>query len=118
MTAATIPTRSPRRIPWFWLALVATVCLVALPALNAHATARHGRTASSAHRYVSRCDPGDPRYWCGRQDDGRLVHIVELDKLPGKPRTWAIVVTGACGCVTAFLSQSRRHVERKRQECG
>jgi len=67
---------------------------------------------------VSRCDPGDPRLWCGEQEDGREVHILELDQVRGLPRTWSIVITGACGCVTAFLSQSRRHVERKREECG
>ena len=94
-----------RPAPALLLALCAAVLLVAVPALNAHAVQRHGRTAASARRYVSRCDPDDPRLWCGTQDDGRLVQILELDKLPNKPRTWAIVVTAGGVLVTAFLSQ-------------
>jgi hypothetical protein len=105
-----------RTRPAWWL-LVAALVLVALPALNAHATTRHGRTAASAWRYVSRCEPDDARLWCGEQDDGREVRILELDKLPGKPRTWAVVITGAGFLVTAFLSQSRRAVEKIRERC-
>ncbi|MBN1250089.1 MAG: hypothetical protein JXC32_20660 [Anaerolineae bacterium] len=115
MTA--MPMRRKVRSPLLWLVLAALL-LVALPTLNGHATARHGRTAASAWRYVSRCDPGDPRLWCGEQEDGREVRILELDKLPGKPRTWAIVITCAGGLVTAFLSQHRQSVEKIRERCS
>ena len=117
MTAATIPHRTHRRIPWWLLALV--VLLVALPALNAHAVRRHGRTAKSAYCWMLSCDPdeADDAYWRGTQDDGRTVHIYRLPKLPGKPVTWAIVICGAGYLATCFLSQHRRSVEQIKERC-
>ena len=105
------------------LLAVLAVLLIALPPLTRHALERHGRSATSAHYYMARHDPSgrrpdndgdqdDETYWTGTQDDGRTVHILRLPQLPNTPTTWAIVVVGAGCCVTAFLSQSRRRVER------
>lgn len=123
MAAMTAPTR--RRSGALWL-LAAAVLLVALPPLCQHAIERHGRSAMAAHRYVSQypgddddCPPDDDdcRYWRGVQDDGRTVHILRLPRIPGTPVTWAIVGGGCAFCVTAFLSQSRTQVQKRKERC-
>jgi hypothetical protein len=125
MAAMTAPTPTRRRSGALWL-LAAAMLLVALPPLCQHAIERHGRSAVAAYRYVSQypgddddCPPDDDdcRYWRGVQDDGRTVHVLRLPHIPGTPLTWAIVVVGGGCCVTAFLSQSREKVERKKAEC-
>jgi hypothetical protein len=117
---ATTTRRSPALL---WLLLALAVLLVSLPPLCRHAVESHGRTAYSAKRWVEMWEPepGDDEdaYFRGVQEDGRPVHILRLPRIPGTPVTWAVVVVGASGlcCVTAFLSQSRERVERKKAEC-
>jgi len=119
MTAATIPT-TRRRCP-VWL-LGALILLIAIPALNAHAVSRHGRTARSAHRYISNyeCEPDcerDGRLHVGIQENGRTQVVLELPRIPGTPTTWAVMIVGAGFLVTCFLSQSRRSVEKTKERC-
>lgn len=113
-------TTTRRRSPAVWL-LLAAVLLIALPPLCRHAVERHGRAAYSARRWVEMWEPepddDDDAYFEGVQADGRTVHILRLPRIPGTPLTWAIVVVGGGCCVTAFLSQSREKVERKKREC-
>ena len=108
------------RIP-AWLVIIPAVLLIAVPVLNSHALERHGRTAQSARNRMSSFEPSDDddddKYWEGTQEDGRTVRILRLDKLPGKPTTWAIVITCGVGCVTAFLTQSRRQVRKMKDRC-
>ena len=110
-----------------WLALIPVILSIAVPMLNSHALERHGRTAQSAWSRMARFDPDDDdddddKYWEGTQEDGRTVQILRLDKLPGKPTTWAIVITagtigvGFC-CVTAFLTQSKKQVKKLKDKC-
>ena len=112
--------RTRTRFP-VWLALIPAMLLIALPALNNHALDRHGRTGESAWSNMSSFDPDDDddddKYWEGTQDDGRTVRILRLNRLPGKPVTWAIVITGAGFCVTAFLTQSKRQIQKMKDRC-
>lgn len=126
MAAMTAPTPTRRRSGALWL-LAAAMLLVALPPLCQHAIERHGRSAVAAYRYVSQypgddddCPPDDDdcRYWRGVQDDGRTVHVLRLPHIPGTPVTWAIVIVGGGAfCVTAFLSQSRTQVQKRKERC-
>ena len=111
--------RTRTRFP-VWLALIPAILLVAIPALNGHAFDRHGRTAQSAWGFMSSFDPDDEdddAFFEGEQDDGRTVRILRLKKLSGRAVTWAIVITGAGYCVTAFLTQSRRQVQKMKERC-
>ena len=112
----------PRPVLWAGAALVVFLLgrlLVSLPPLNNHAVERHGRTGSSAWSYMSSFEPNDDddKYFEGKQEDGRTVRILRLKKLQGKPVTWAIVITGGGFLVTAFLTQSRRQVEKMKEKC-
>lgn len=114
-----------RRNPGPGLLCLLAVLLIALPPLSRHAFENHGRSATSSHYHLGAYDPsvrraddgsdqdddGEP-YYTGTQDDGRTVHILRLPKLPNTPTTWAIAIVGGGCCVTAFLSQSRRRVDR------
>lgn len=121
MAAMTAPTPTRRRSGALWL-LAAAVLLVALPPLCRHAVERHGRTAYSARRWVEMWEPepddDDDAYFEGVQADGRTVHILRLPRIPGTPLTWAIVIVGGGAfCVTAFLSQSRTQVQKRKERC-
>ena len=103
-------------------ALLLGRCLISLPPLNTHAIEKHGTIGDSAWSRMASFNPNDDDdddvYWEGEQQDGRTVRILRLDKLPGKRTTWAVVI--ACGglfCVTAFLTQSRRQVEKMKDKC-
>jgi len=103
------------------LVLIPVILLIALPALNGHALDRHGRTGESAWTRMWSFDPDDDddddKYFEGTQDDGRTVRILRLNKIAGKPITWAIVITVSGFCVTAFLTQSRRQVQKMKDRC-
>ena len=118
---STAPTTTTRRSPALLWLLALAVLLVSLPPLCRHAVESHGRAAYSAKRWVEMWDPepddDEDAYYRGVQQDGRTVHILRLPRIPGTPLTWAIVVVGTGCCVTAFLSQSRERVERKKAEC-
>ena len=94
---------------------------ISLPPLNKHAIERHGLTGSSAWSYMSSFDPDhnddDDEYFEGTQEDGRKVRILRLRKIAGKPITWAVVITVSGFCVTAFLTQSRRQVQKMKDRC-
>ena len=112
-------TQARTRFP-VWLALIPAILLVVIPALNGHALDRHGRTAQSAWKYMSSFDPDDDdddEYFEGTQEDGRKVRILRLRKIAGKPITWAVVITVSGFCVTAFLTQSRRQVQKMKDRC-
>ena len=113
------------RIP-AWLVIVPALLLIAVPVLNSHALERHGPTAQSARNRMSSFEPSDDddddKYWEGTQEDGRTVRILRLDKLPGKPTTWAVLVIGGTAgvgvyCVTAFLTQSKKQVKKMKDRC-
>ena len=103
------------------LALALGLLLIVIPAMNAHAEHRHGRTAFSARHYMSDFDPNDAgdddEYFEGVQPDGRKVRILRLPKLQGHTTTWAIVVTVGGFMVTCFLSQSKRQVRKMKDKC-
>ena len=105
-----------------WLALIPVILLLVIPALNNHALDRHGRTAQSARMRMSSFEPDDDddddRYFEGTQEDGRTVRILRLNKIAGHPVTWAIVITCGWFCVTAFLTQSKRQVEKLKDKCN
>ena len=121
MAAMTAPTPTRRRSGALWL-LAAAMLLVALPPLCQHAIERHGRSAYSARRWVEMWEPDDDddddAYFQGIQEDGRTVHVLRLPHIPGTPVTWAIVIVGGGAfCVTAFLSQSRTQVQKRKERC-
>ena len=108
------------RIP-AWLVIVPALLLIAVPVLNSHALERHGRTAQSAQNYMSSFEPGDDDdddlYFEGTQEDGRTVRILRLNKIAGHPVTWAVVIVGTGFCVTAFLMQSKKQVQKLKDKC-
>jgi len=106
-----------------WLALIPVILSIAVPVLNSHALERHGGTAQSARTRMSSYEPNDDddddKYWEGTQEDGRTVRILRLNKIAGKPTTWAIVITCGLGavCATAFLTQSKKQVRKMKDRC-
>ena len=115
MTAGTMHT--PRRIPWLTIAAAVLLAAIALPAISRHAI-EGGPSHWSAYRRVNGCKPGD--VWKGETPEGFCYIIRELDKLPGKPVTWAVVIlTGDAEVLkTWYLTQSRRQVDRLKGRCG
>ena len=112
-------TRTRTRFP-IWM-MIPVILLVAVPVLNSHALERHGRTAQSARNRMSSFEPSDDDdddlYFEGTQEDGRTVRILRLNKIAGHPVTWAVMITFSGCCVTAFLTQSRRQVEKMKDRC-
>ena len=102
------------------LAAAGVIALIAVPALNLHARQRHGAHAVSALKYVNRHTPepdDDETFWTGTDENGRRYYVLRLEKLPGKPTTWAIVILTGGILITAFLAQSKRSVERIKDKC-
>ena len=117
MTAGTMHT--PRRIPWLTIAAAVLIVGSALPTISRHAI-EGGPSHWSAYVHVNGCEPGD--VWRGETPEGMCYIIKELDKLPGKPITWAVVIL-IIGCLprklrTCYLTQSRRQVDRLKGRCG
>ena len=102
------------------LAIAGIVALIAVPALNLHARQRHGTHAISAVRYMRQHTPepdDDETFWTGTDPDGRRYYVLRLEKMPGKPITWAIVIIASGVLVTAFLCQGVGSVQRIKAKC-
>jgi len=103
------------------LAVCAAIVFIAVPALNQHAKQRHGAHAVSALRYMHRHTPepedDDEQFWTGTDANGRTYRVLKLKKLAGHPATWSIVIVVGGVLVTAFLAQSKRTVDRIKDQC-
>jgi len=103
------------------LTVCAVIVFVAVPALNQHAKQRHGAHAVSALHYMNRHTPepedDDEQFWTGTDANGRTYRVLKLKKLAGHPATWSIVIVVGGVLVTAFLAQSKRTVDRIKDQC-
>lgn len=129
MTALTQAQADPHQHPVGYALVLALVVLlglvgVTLPPLNRHAQQAHGGTARLAYDTVRNANPTpgpdrDRGYYRGTDADGQTYHIARLPYRHGSGPVWAVVIVGGGGAflITAFITGSRRYVDRLKRKC-